>query len=262
MKWCLRSRLASRYLVKAAEIRVDFRDYESIPDVYHKYKKTIVLFPALQGEEYNWEKLLQFDTICEHNLIISCVDVETMAKAKRYGFRFMLASEAHSGWDLKMLQDFGAEYAYVGIPLFFNLKRIRENEAYTIKLRAIPTVSYNHHYPYSSGICGQWIRPEDVEAYEDYIDIMEFEFCEVTREETLFKIYAEQKEWSTRLDILVEDLGSSALNRMIPDSLVEARLECNHRCMNGGTCHLCETVLKMTEEDFVEKIHKVIPKQN
>jgi len=221
-----------------------------------------VLFPALQGEEYNWEKLLQFDTICEHNLIISCLDVETMAKAKQYGFRFMLASEAHSGWDLKMLQDFGAEYAYVGIPLFFNLKRIRDNEAYTIKLRAIPTVSYNHHYPYSSGVCGQWIRPEDVEAYEDYIDIMEFEFCEVPREETLFKVYAEQKEWSTRLDILVEDLGSSALNRMIPENLVEARLQCNHRCMNGGTCHICETVLKMTEEGFIEKIHKLIPKQD
>ena len=257
MRWCLRSRVADKYLKKADEIRVDFRDYESIPDIYHKYEKTIVLFPPLQNEEYNWNKLKQFDGICEHNLIISCLDTQTMTLAKQYGFRFMLAAEAHSGWDLKMLEEFGAEYAYVGIPLFFNLKRVVKNGDYHIKLRAIPTVSFNHHYPYPSGVCGQWIRPEDIEAYEPYIDIMEFEFCEVTREETLYKVYAEQKEWSTRLDILVEDLGSSALNRMIPDSLVEARLECNHRCMNGGACHLCETVLKMTEEGFLNKIKRI-----
>ena len=261
MKWCLRSRLASRYLIKADEIRVDFRDYESIPDVYHKYKRTIILFPALQNEEYDWNKLLQFDTICEHNLIISCLTTEIMSMAKNLGLRFMLASEAHSGWDLKMLQDFGAEYAYVGIPLFFNLKRIRDNGAYTIKLRAIPTVAYNHHYPYTSGICGQWIRPEDVEAYEDYIDVMEFEFCDVPREETLFKVYAEQKEWNTRLDILIEDLGSAALNRMIPETLVETRLECGQRCMNGGSCHLCSSILRTTEEDFIKKIRDVVPKK-
>ena len=56
MKYCLRSRLSARYLTKADEIRVDFRDIESIPDVYHRYKKPIIFFPALEGEEYDWKK--------------------------------------------------------------------------------------------------------------------------------------------------------------------------------------------------------------
>ena len=46
MRYCLRSRLGARYLAKADEISVDFRDIESIPDVYHRYKKPIIFFPG------------------------------------------------------------------------------------------------------------------------------------------------------------------------------------------------------------------------
>ena len=90
---------------------------------------------------------------------------------------------------------------------------------------------------------------------------MEFEFCEIRREETLYKVYAIEKEWSTRLDILIDDLGSSALNRLIPDTLVQTRLSCGQRCMSGDNyCHLCQTTLHIAESDMAEKIHKVLKK--
>lgn len=180
--------------------------------------------------------------------------------AKNYGLKYFLAKEAVSGWDLKAMEELGCEYAYVGIPLFFDLPRAVK--AHTIKLRAIPTVSYNHHLPHKSGICGQWIRPEDIDLYEDLIYIMEFEFCEVKREETLFKVYAQSKEWSTRLDILIEDLGSTALNRLIPEDLIETRLNCRQRCMGGeSTCHLCETVMHMAEAETFSKIKNAFNKK-
>lgn len=258
MKYCLRSRLSSRYLSKADEIRVDFRDIESIPDVYHQYKKPIIFFPALNNEEYDWKKLINFDHLCEHNLIISCPDIHTALLAKHYDLRIMLATEAHSAWDLRGMIELGCEYAYVGIPLFFDLPSV---ENLDIKLRAIPTISYNHKLLHSSGVCGQWIRPEDVVDYEDYIDVLEFEFCEVQREQTLFKVYAESQQWDTRLDILVEDLGSPALNRFINPQLVNARLTCKHRCQADGGCHLCETCLKIASTDFTNQLHKVIRKK-
>lgn len=254
MRYCLRSRLGARYLAKADEIRVDFRDIESIPDVYHRYKKQIIFFPALNGEEYDWKKLMNFDNLCEHNLIISCPTVNELIMAKEYGLRVMLATEAHCAWDLRAMIDLGCEYAYVGTPLFFDLPSVAD---LPIALRAIPTVSYNHRLPHTSGVCGQWIRPEDVEDYEDYIDVLEFEFCEVQREQTLFKVYAEDQQWSTRLDILVEDLGSPALNRLINPQLVNARLTCRQRCQADGMCHMCETAMKIASAEFVEQLHKV-----
>ncbi len=257
MRYCLRSRLGARYLAKADEIRVDFRDIESIPDVYHRYKKPIIFFPALEGEEYDWKKLVQFDVLCEHNLIVSCPSIVEAIFAKDNGLKFMLATEATSAWDLRAMEDFGCEYAYVGAPLFFNLPSLTDR---TIGIRAIPTVAYNHRLPHTSGVCGQWIRPEDVEAYEDYIDVLEFEFCEVTREQTLFKVYAEDQQWATRLDILVEDLGSPALNRLINPDLIDKRLYCRQRCQLDHSCHACETAMKLASTEFVEQLHKVVKK--
>jgi len=258
MKFCLRSRVSPLYLSQVDQIRVDYRDRETIPDLYYKYKKTIILFPALDNEIYDWNQLLQFDIACEHNLIISVLDSNIGLIAKAKNLKFMLAFPANSGWELEMMENIGAEYAYVGIPLFFNLPKITTQ--YKIKLRTIPTISYNHHYPFSSGVCGQWIRPEDLEKYDNYIDVVEFEFCSITREETLYRTYGINKKWDTRIDILIEDIDSSALNRLIPEELVEARMNCQQKCKNGGTCRLCETILKSTEEKFMHKIAEIVKK--
>ena len=257
MKYCLRSRLAPRYLKQADEIKVDYRDRQSIPDVYHTYQgKTIILFPPQNNqEEYDWKEIQQYNLICESNFILNLNQIKLALSAKELGIKFMLNTEATSYWELKGLQELGAEYAYIGIPLFFDLNHSLDLD---IKLRTIPTVAYNHNLPHKDGICGQWIRPEDVERYEEYIEVLEFEQCDVAREQTLFKVYAIDKQWSTRLDILVEDLGSPAINRMILPEIVDSRLSCRQRCMSGGNCHMCQTVLQLANPDFLPKSKKSV----
>ena len=262
MNFCLRSRLPFSYLEnkKVKEIRVDYKDLDSIPGVYHKFNKQIILFPPLENEPYDWNKINQFSAICKNNLIVSCLTLEDANTAKKLNIRFMLAMEAHSGFELQGMEQLGAEYAYVGMPLFFNLPSIKKQ--YKIKLRAIPTVSYNHHLPHGDSACGQWIRPEDLHRYEDLIDVIEFEFCDIPREETLFKVYAIDEEWNTRLDILIDDLESSALNRFINPTIGEVRMVCGQRCLNGGVCHLCGTILKMAEEETIDKVKGIVSKKN
>ena len=252
MKYCLRSRLAPRYLSKADEIRVDYRDRTTIPDLYHTYQNaTIILFPPIDEQtEYNWNEIMQYNLLCNSNFILNLNNLRLARITKDRGIRFMINIEATSYWELDGLEKLGAEYAYVGIPLFFDLP---DTLNYNIKLRAIPTVAYNHSLPHDNGICGQWIRPEDVEKYEGYIEVLEFEPCDIVREQTLYKVYAEDKTWSTRLDILVEDLGSPAVNRMITPEVAENRLSCRQRCKSKGSCHICETALKLADPDFLPK---------
>ena len=259
MKYCLRSRVAPRYLRQADEIKVDYRDRNSIPDVYHSYPgKTIILFPPTRGEEYDFNEIRRYSLLCEGNFILNVPSVPLALEAKANGIKFMVNTEATSYWELRGLEELGAVYAYVGIPLFFDLEASLDMD---IQLRTIPTVAYNHNLPRKDGICGQWIRPEDVEQYEGYIQTLEFEHCDVAREQALFRTYAENKHWSTRLDVLVEDLGSPAVNRMIMPEVVETRLHCRQRCQSGGSCHLCYTALKLADPDFlpIEK-KKVIEK--
>ena len=57
MKFCLRSRQSKQYLEKADEIRVDFRDRNSIPNLVEEYpNKTIILVQYL-GDELNNDDL-------------------------------------------------------------------------------------------------------------------------------------------------------------------------------------------------------------
>ena len=261
MKYCLRSRLAPRYLRLADEIKVDYRDRRSIPDVYHTYGKPIILFPPSVDEAYDWEEIRRYALflLCENNFILNVNFIGAAHEAKRQGIKFMINTEATSYWDLKGLEELGVEYAYVGIPLFFNLEPSLDMD---IKLRTIPTVAYNHNLPHPDGVCGQWIRPEDVEWYEGYIEVFEFEHCEVAREQALYRTYAENKKWNTRLDILVEDLGSPAVNRLILPEVVQTRLICRQRCQAGGNCHLCYTALKLADPDlFPKEKEKVIEKK-
>ena len=247
IKYCLRSRLSYIYLQKADEIRFDYRDRETIFDFVEKYpNKTFILFPG--NEPFNWEEIRKYNSACQSNFVLNVRSVNEAILAKENNIKFMLNYEATSYWDLEGLVNLGAEYAYVGIPLFFNLKNTLN---YNIKLRAVPTVAYNHALSHNDGVCGQWIRPEDVELYEDYIDVLEFEPCEIKREQTLFIVYAEDKKFNTRLDILVQDLGSNAINRLIPPNLAEARISCRQKCKTGSSCKLCYNILSLANPDLI-----------
>ena len=249
MEYSLNSRVSPRFLIKADEIKVDFRDRATIPDLIQKYlNKRILLLPGT--EPFDWEEIRRYNMMCHQNFVLCVNSLNDARTAKELEIKFMLSMEATSYWELEGLEELGAEYAYVGIPLFFDLPHSLDFE---IKLRAVPTVSYNHILPRENGIFGQWIRPEDVDEYEPFIQVLEFEPCLVKREETLFKVYAEDKKWNTRLDILVEDLGSDAINRLIDPTLVEKRIACRQRCKNGGSCRLCETVLKLANPNLITR---------
>lgn len=44
MKYCLRNRQIGEYLAKADEIKMEYRDYKSIPNLFEKYpEKPIII---------------------------------------------------------------------------------------------------------------------------------------------------------------------------------------------------------------------------
>jgi hypothetical protein len=78
-----------------------------------------------------------------------------------------------------------------------------------------PNVAYYAYIPRDDGVCGGWVRPEDVDYYADYVDVFEFEDCDEKKEKALFKIYAEQGKWPGLLNDLITNLNYTAINRMI-----------------------------------------------
>ena len=77
---------------------------------------------------------------------------------------------------------------------------------------------------------------------------------EKKREQVLFRIYAERKEWSGNLDYIISNLGmEGVMNRMIPPEFQEARNNCKQRCQTGGACRLCYSYLRLANPEFLKQ---------
>ena len=254
MKFCLSSSLSRNSLREADEIRVKWKNKNSIDTLVERYGEKPYILILEEDSELVKVELIHFDVVTGNNLIVSCKNIQQLKTIKDFGIKYMLDYEVPSTYELRAVADLGCEYAYVGLPLFFSLAATLDID---IKLRVIPTRCSDHKFPTEDGICGHWIRPEDLEEYDDYIDVVEFEDCAIRREETLFKVYKEQKTWSTNLNILVEDLDSNALNRLVNPDLIYHRLGCGQACKNYSTCHACYHALNLAQREKIEKLKKL-----
>ena len=103
--------------------------------------------------------------------------------------------------------------------------------------------------PREDGVCGTWIRPEDIHLYEDYVAAMEFEDCKPTKEQALFRIYTQQKEWPGDLGLLITNFNHLGLNRLILPEVGEKRLDCRHICQLGGHCRICYRAMDLANKE-------------
>jgi hypothetical protein len=80
----------------------------------------------------------------------------------------------------------------------------------------------------ATGIYGQWVRPEDVEVYEEYVSTLEFDnvLQDLKKESTLLHVYKDNVEWPGNLNLLFDNFGINVDNRAIPEDLGETRMNC------------------------------------
>lgn len=97
------------------------------------------------------------------------------------------------------------------------------------------------------------MRPEDIDAYSEYVDVVEFEDCDQKKEAALYRIYAEDKNWPTDLGLLITNLNHTGVNRMIRQDASLKRIDCGQRCQEGNTCRLCYRMLDIANPDMVKK---------
>ncbi len=246
MKYCLRSRLESAYVIKADEIKVDFRDRASIPDLIEKYPNKTIILMCYTGEEIDWALCGKWKILARDKFImcVSSIDDATICKEK--GFKFYFGYPVKTFYELNAMKDLGVCYVRLGEPLFFQMEEVKK---VGLPIRAVPNVAYIDMVPHKDGVCGTWIRPEDMHAYEDYVDIIEFEDCDVKKEQALFRIYAEQRNWPGETRMLISNFDYDGLNRIVVPDVVEKRLKCGQRCQMGSHCRLCYRAFDLANQE-------------
>ena len=120
------------------------------------------------------------------------------------------------------------------------------------KINGVRTVAVNMcdlvvQTKYNDGSIGFFIRPEAIDLYSKYIDVFELR-CSKDVCNTIYEIFAIDKEWYGDLKEFLIDWNSNLDNRFIIPQFAEARLNCKKRCLKGHPCHVCERIIDISKK--------------
>lgn len=140
---------------------------------------TIILDLKNCNEKIDWEEIKRYNVMTRSNLVVALSTLANVNECKKNNIKFYWNYPVTTFYELQALKNLGAEYALIDSPLVQDIIRARE---VGIKLRVVPNVAYYAFIPREDGVCGSWIRPEDLNLYEPFIDVIEFEDCDVKKE--------------------------------------------------------------------------------
>lgn len=243
MKYCLSSRQKQEYLKKADSIKVAFRDRNIIPDLIEKYPNAeiVVLIHREKDEKFNWSEMKMWGILARGRLVCCLQNLMDVEECKNANLPFYWGYPVNNYYDLRALKDLGVAYVRLDAPLFFEMDEVKK---FDIPVRAVPNVAHLGDIPNKNGIFGTWIRPEDIEFYENYVAICEFENCDLNKEATLFQAY-QNEEWNAGLNILLYNFNMLANNNLIWYNSLQKRLNCGQKCQKNGKCTICNKVIEL-----------------
>lgn len=259
MKYCVSGRQQKVTLEKADEIKMQYKDKDRLINYIEDYKdKTFILeIPKEEQENIDWPLLNVFKEKTQ-NFILAIQDLNLANEIYEKGFKFYWNYPIFTWYELEGVAAFSPSYLYLGPPLSFSLEKIKMK--YNILIRLCANLAYDAYIPRENGICGSWIRPEDIEVYDKWADAIEFITDDLGKEATLLHIYKENKSWPGNLNLLITNLNYNIDNRGIPEEFGEIRANCGQRCMSGERCNFCNVAFNFTTS--LRKLHYNLKKLN
>lgn len=241
MKYCISGRQKKSVLRQADEIKMQYKDKDRLIDYIEEFSdKTFILSIPKEEQELDWEL---FKTYTEKVNFILCIDnLHLAALCNLHNIKFYWNYPIFTWYELDGILKLNPCYLLLNAPLFFDLKKVKEKT--DIPIRAVPNLAYDAYIPRDNGICGTWIRPEDIKIYEQYIDVFEFITDDLGKENTLLHIYKDNGAWPGNLNLLFTNFNINVDNRAILEDIAEKRIDCGQRCMSTSNCHYCETAIQ------------------
>ena len=254
MKYCLSSRQSHEYLCIADEIKVEWRDRDSIFDLIEKYPNATINLRRYYSDidsPIDWTQINQFKILAQGRFVLGLSSVEEMNIAHDREVPFYYLAAIRTFQELRDVIAVGVCRVRLGAPLFFQMDKVKR--ICSLPIYAIANMASNDSvFERPNGVLGTWIRPEDVDLYQDgYISIIEF-IGNHEQEQACYRIY-HQRKWPGELGLVVQDLNYPCVNRMVPPELAQARLNCGQRCLENGSCHLCYRLFDLANPEKLQR---------
>lgn len=241
MKYCVNGRQPYSTLKKADEVKVQYKDINRIMDFIENIPdKTVILDIPVGETELPWETMLMYKE--KLDLVIALHNLHFSEIFATQGFKWYWPYPIVSFDELREVIKLNPCYILLGVPLCFSLDKVRKITDIPIRLTA--NVAHEPYIPRADGICGRYIRPEDVKKYEEYVSVLEFIEPDLAKERTLLHVYKDNENWPGNLNILIKNLDVDVDNRVLPDDFADRRMTCGQRCKENGRCKFCEIAFR------------------
>lgn len=245
MNYMLSCRQTLAALRKADEIKVLYKDIGRLRDMImdpmgDEWDQDIVIYLP-QDTIIDWGDINQYRDV--FHLVFAVADTRDIQMVKDQGYDDVFwMYPLTSYYELRGILALGVSQVLVDAPLYFDLPTVKEICG-NVEIRLIVNKCFNNYMDREDGICGTFVRPEDVDKYAEYVDHMEFYADNLRQERTLLHIYR-QEYWPGNLNLLLTNLKYNVDNRGFPADFADRRIKCNHRCQRTGLCHYCITQMK------------------
>lgn len=144
----------------------------------------------------------------------------------------------------------GAKELYIVEDLGFDLKELQEvRNKYKVKLRVFPDIgqtdaAFKNVVP---ALAKFWIRPEDTELYEQYVDVFEF-YNHSDRLSVVYEIY-KKRQWKGEVGQLINDCNLKIDNTTIAPYFGQHRISCKRKCLiDKGYCNMCFQIQNLADQ--------------
>lgn len=248
MKYCIpySRTLKFDYYDEVDEYKITFRKEDTTLPAFleaHADKTIVIDVPSDQDEDgFNLIKLLgqKYTNII---VSISAFLRGYAEELKQESIKFMF-SDYVRGWD--QLQDYldaGVCSVCVVEEICFSIKAIADVvHSYGATVRVFPNIAQSQSRSIPD-VKKFFIRPEDTEKYEPYVDI--YELFHQDNLNTYYEIYAKDKEWFGDLSEIIMSFYGHLDSRCVIDYFGEMRLDCDKRCLKGGACAICDRCVEL-----------------
>lgn len=205
----------------------------------------IARLKALKEQSDNWTLVVSGDMDLESNFVKMVKDIAP---------RFMFGTPAAEWYQLQTMLQCGVSEVIITGFLGFCMPDVRkECNKFGTKIRVIANFASATWFS-CPAIKKFFIRPEDVKYYANYADTIEFE-GDKNLQEVCYRAYT-KGEWFGDLSEIIINLNDELDSRRLPRNFGELRTKCHMRCICGGQCGVCRSMIDFAK--IMEKTDTII----
>ena len=252
MKYCIDYFKQSSILNEVDEIIIKYNYKDtSLPTFLEKYKEKRIIISIEDVEDFiNRKEVIKINSLYQsgyNNIVIRFDKYNEDLKETLKNLIIPFFFNIYCGdWDTFLgLINLKVSDIYIAEDLGFELDLVAEiAHENNIQLRVFPNVAQSK-WKETPALKKFFIRPEDTEKYEQYIDVYEF-FGKRERIETFYKIYKKDKKWFGKLNEIIIGFNSDLDNKYVIPRFADCRMVCGKRCLKKGKCQMCERIEELS----------------